>query len=37
MDHAEGFLNLVRDAKQRVKEEDVQPPRKNSMPEKKSF
>ena len=24
MDHAEGFLNLVRDAKQRIKEEDVQ-------------
>lgn len=24
MDHAEGFLNLVRDAKKRIKEEDVQ-------------
>jgi rhodanese-related sulfurtransferase len=23
MDHAEGFLNLVRDAKKRIKEEDV--------------
>jgi rhodanese-related sulfurtransferase len=28
MDHAEGFLNLVRDAKQRIKEEDVQTTKK---------
>jgi len=28
MDHAEGFLNLVRDAKKRVKEEDVQATKK---------
>jgi rhodanese-related sulfurtransferase len=28
MDHAEGFLNLVRDAKQRIKEEDVQATKK---------
>jgi rhodanese-related sulfurtransferase len=28
MDHAEGFLNLVRDAKKRVKEEDVQTTKK---------
>jgi rhodanese-related sulfurtransferase len=28
MDHAEGFLNLVRDAKKRIKEEDVQTTKK---------
>jgi rhodanese-related sulfurtransferase len=28
MDHAEGFLNLVRDAKKRIKEEDVQATKK---------
>jgi rhodanese-related sulfurtransferase len=28
MDHAEGFLNLVRDAKQRIKEEGVQTTKK---------
>lgn len=28
MDHAEGFLNLVRDAKKRIKEENVQATKK---------
>jgi rhodanese-related sulfurtransferase len=28
MDHAEGFLNLVRDAKKRIKEENVQTTKK---------
>ena len=28
MDHAEGFLNLVRDAKKRIKEEDVRTTKK---------
>ena len=28
MDHAEGFLNLVREAKKRIKEEDVQTTKK---------
>jgi rhodanese-related sulfurtransferase len=28
MEHAEGFLNLVRDAKKRIKEEDVQTTKK---------
>jgi rhodanese-related sulfurtransferase len=28
MDHAEGFLNLVRDAKKRIKEEDAQTTKK---------
>ena len=28
MDHAEGFLNLVRDAKKRIKEDDVQTTKK---------
>jgi rhodanese-related sulfurtransferase len=28
MDHAEGFLNLVRDAKKHIKEEDVQTTKK---------
>ena len=33
--HPEGFLKLVKDAKKRIKEQDVQTPRKKSMPEKK--